>query len=157
VSRSPFRKRGDVSYLNACLALIQETEEKEGFSYDVAVTEIRERTGIDDLELRDIRGSMLAASKALRAQGVPGVKNIRGAGWQRETAKDLLEDAVHRERKARHQVKWMGDSAKAADPEQLEWSDRQRRDEQLRKSRAMAELTVRRASRLRPLPPAANE
>lgn len=157
MSRVPFAKRGETTYLAACLALIEETEEKEGFSYDVAVTELRERTGIDDLELPDIRGSMLTASKSLRSQGIPGVKNIRGVGWQRESAKDLVEDAVHRERKARHQVRWMGDSAKAANPEQLEWADRERRDELQRKSRALAELTSRRQRKFRPLPSALNE
>lgn len=151
----PFRRRGEVSYLDACRSLIEETPEKEGFSYDVAVTEVRARTGVPDLEIDAVRQAMLTASKTLRAQGVPGVKNIRGVGWQRETARDLVEDAVRRERRAQRQVRWMGDSAGAANPEQLEWAERERRDELTRKSRALAELTARRSQRLRPLPPAA--
>jgi hypothetical protein len=58
---------------------------------------------------------------------------------------------VSRERKAQRQARWMGESAGAADPEQLEWSDRERRTEITRKARAVEELNGRRARRLRPL------
>lgn len=154
---APFEPRGRISLVDACAELIQETAPKDGFSYDVALTEVWARTGLDDLSLDQIRGPMLAASKRLQRSGIPGVRNLRSTGWQRRTSVDLVGEVRQRERKIQRQARWGLDAGGSANPEELDWPDRHTLTETQRKLRAVEEMNSRRARRLRPLPPAAGE
>lgn len=157
MSAPPFEPKGAVSIREACIDLIRRIKPKDGITYDQAVTDLRELTEIDDLTKAHIMGPMNAASKELRRLGEPGLHNRRRIGWQREAPDDMVTSGERHERKARRQVRWAVQAVEKVNVEALGWEARGRRDGVLQRNRRVTELEQRRASRLRPLPPAASE
>jgi hypothetical protein len=144
-----------MSIVDACGELIQETPAKGPISYDVAVREIRERTGLADLERDDLMAPMIEATDRLHREGVPGVKNIARSGWQRmDAGTDMYEYVVRRQAKARRQVERGVTAIEATDRSLLGWDERNRLDTISNSLRRVAELVQRRQRRRRPLPPA---
>lgn len=150
---SPFDPRGAMSIRAACTEVIRRVEPKDGITYDQALTDIRELTGIDDLERVDIMGPMNAASKALRELGEPGMANRRLVGWERETPDGMVRSGERHEKKARRQVRWAVGAVEHIDVSALSWESRARRDGVLERNRRVSELESRRSKRRRPLPP----
>ena len=150
MSEGPFDPRGDMSIVDACEDLIRATPAKEGISYDVAVVEIRKRTGLDDLEREDLMGAMIDATERLHREGIPGVKNIAKSGWQRmDAGRDMFEYIERRADKARRQVRRGITAIGATDREQLGWEERNRLDAISDALRRTAEIVQRRQARRR--------
>lgn len=151
-----FEPHGRVSLKAACEQIIRGLEPKDGISYDVAVVEVEALTG-EPVDRAELMGPMLQASEALLADGVAGVVNVAGSGWQRMSPTDMINHAGRRDRKARRQITWRANAAGAAPPDELSWQDRQRRDKFMAASVDIAGLEARRARRQRPLPPASGQ
>ena len=151
-----FEPKGVVSVVEACAGLIQETPELEGFAYGLALTEVRTRTGRDDLPLRQVIQGMRDATERLHRVGVPGVENI-GKGWQRLDPKGMVRFIATRDRRGRRQFRRAVIAAAATDKGRLDFQDRHALDFHERTARSVTELEQRRARRQRPLPPAAGE
>jgi hypothetical protein len=139
-----------MSLKEACMDIIAELKPDDGIAYLQAVAEVENRTGLTSLGLRGVQSAMREASEQLIANGVSGVRNARRYGWVRMTDSTVLRHAGERVIRGRRQMVRGGRAAKVADPENLSWEDRQRRDEILRKSTAMTELMARRSSKKRP-------
>jgi hypothetical protein len=156
MSAPTFEPIGAVSVVAACMALIQETPELEGFSYDVALTEVRARTGRADVPRRQVITGIREATERLHREGVPGVENI-GKAWQRLDPKGMVRFIATRDRRGRRQFRRAVVAAAATDKSRLGFEDRHTLDHHERTARAVGSLEQRRANRLRPLPPAASE
>lgn len=135
----------------ACLAVIRRIQPKDGITYAQAITDICELTEIDDLTKADIMGPMNAASKELRRDSEPGLRNRRGQGWERETPEQMVAAGEHHERKGKRQVKWAVEAVSGADIEALGWDARARAQGVLERHRRETELAQRKAQRKRPL------
>jgi len=146
-----FEAHGSMSIREACTQLIRRIKPKDGVTYDQAVQDIRELTGIEDLVKDDIMAAMTQASKDLRALGEPGFSNRRLVGWERETPDEMVRAGERHERKARRQVRWAVGAVQAIDTEKLGWESRHRRDGLLSRNQRVAELEGRRASKRRPM------
>lgn len=132
--------------------LIRRIPPKDGVSYTQAVDDLRDLTGLDDLDKHHIMEPMNAASKKLRSLGEPGMKNRRLVGWERETVVGMVDAGERHEKKARRQVRWAVQAVSGVDVSQLGWEDRHRRDGVLSRNQRVSELEQRRAQRKRPLP-----
>jgi hypothetical protein len=150
---NPFEPKGVIPVVEACAALIRETPELDGFSYDVALTEVRARTERDDVPLSSVRAGLREATEALHAAGVPGVRNV-GRGWQRMDPRGMVAWIAERDRRGRRQFRRAVKAVAAVDKGRLEFIDRHALDHHERVALAVSGIEQRRARRLRPLPPA---
>jgi hypothetical protein len=148
----PFEKKGRVTVREACETITRRLAPDEGIGYAEALEDVRALTERDDVELRIVQQTMNDLTDALHAAGEPGMRTVRHYGWVRETARDMLLYADEREQRGRRQVLRMGVTAKAIDPEQLDGSDRLRRDVKMRTAAQLEQLMGQRARRLRPPP-----
>jgi hypothetical protein len=156
VSREPFVPLGKMSIVDACIELIQETPEKDGFPYDVAVTEVRERTGVDDIRRATVMSAMRTATDRLHVEGLPGVENV-GGGWQRMDPAGMVRYIATRSRRGQRQFRRAVTAVAATDKGRLEFKDRHQLDHHERTARMVADMNTHRAKRRRPLPPAVSE
>lgn len=147
----PFEPLGTVSVVEACMALVRETPELEGFAYGLALTEIRARTGRDDVTMRDVINGMRAATERLHVAGVPGVVNI-GKAWQRLDPTGMVRFIATRDRRGRRQFARAVVAAGATDTARLDFPDRHALDQRLTAARMLNDMERGRARRLRPLP-----
>lgn len=147
----PFEARGSMSVREACTKLIRRIEPKDGVTYEQAVEDVRELTGIEDLVKDDIMGPMAQASKDLRVLGEPGFANRKLVGWERETEDSMVRAGERHEKKARRQVRWAVGAVQAIDTAKLGWEARHRRDGLLSRNQRVAELEGRRAAKKRPM------
>lgn len=150
---SAFEPKGIVSVVEACVSLIQETPELEGFAYGLALTEVRARTGRDDVPMPTVIAGVREATERLHRVGVPGVENV-GKGWQRLDPAGMVRFIATRDRRGRRQFRRAVIAAAATDKGRLGFQDRHALDFHERAARSVADLEQRRAQRLRPLPPA---
>lgn len=151
-SEKDFEPLGTMSVRAACEELIRETAERDGFDYAVALTEVRARTGRDDVTQESVKSGMWQATERLHREGVPGVVNI-GKGWQRLDPSGMVSYAAQRDRRGRRQFRRAVTAVKATDRERLEFQDRHALDHLERTAKAVSGLEQRRQRRLRPLPP----
>jgi hypothetical protein len=155
VTRAPFEPLGRMSIADACIELIRETPEKDGFPYDVAVTEIRERTGIEDVRRGTVMSAIRIATDRLHVEGIPGVENV-GGGWQRMDPAGMVRYIATRSRRGQRQFRRAVTAVGATDKARLEFKDRHQLDHHERTARMVADMNTHRAKRQRPLPPAAS-
>jgi hypothetical protein len=150
VSVPTFEPQGTVSVVTACMDLIKETPELEGFSYDLALTEIRARTGRSDVVMQRVIGGMRVATERLHRDGIPGVENI-GKAWQRLDPRGMVRYIAARDRRGRRQFGRAATAVAATDKARLSFDERHTLDHHERTAQAVTALERRRARRLRPV------
>lgn len=148
----PFEPRGDISLREACTTIIVGLSGDEGIAYAAALAEIEDAVGYP-VDLRLAQSAMRLASEALIRSGELGVRTVASYGWVRMDARRALGHADERVRRARRQAVRAVSSAKVADPEALDWAERQRRDRIIGTQGEIAALMARRAERAKVVPP----
>jgi hypothetical protein len=154
VTAPTFEPKGAMTVRAACIEVIRRIAPKGGISYSQALDDVRDLTGLDDLDRLDIMGPMNQASKHLRTLGEPGVTNRARIGWERETEDGMVRAGERHERKAQRQVRWAVSAVAHIEVDKLSWEARSRREGVIDRNRRISELETRRAARKRPLPPA---
>lgn len=145
----PFEPRGPISLRELCTELIRALKPDEGIAYHEAMAQTLDRLDYEP-ERSILLGAMRLASEALMRAGEPGVRNVARYGWVRMTSAAAVEHAGERIRRARRQGRRAVTAAEVADPQELDWEQRQRRDHLIASGRRVAELEGRRAARSRP-------
>jgi len=149
VNAQPFQPTGSVSVVEVCMKLIVETAEKDGIDYAVALTEVRGRTGRDDVTMRTVINSMRVATERLHRIGTPGMVNI-GKAWQRLDPPGMVGYIAARDRRGRRQFRRAMTAVAATDRDRLAFADRHALDHHERTARTVSELERRRTTRQRP-------
>lgn len=141
----------------ACIELIRRIDPKDSISYEQAVVDLRELTGVADITRVQIMEPMNQASKDLRELGEPGLRNRTRFGWIRETVDEMVLAGEKHERKANRQMRWSIGAVLNINIELLSPTSRARRDGLLYRDWRSSELERRRALRRRPLPSGEDE
>ena len=152
-ARRSFARLGVIAAVDACMTIIQRIEPRDGITLDQVADDVEELCRYRHGD-RYVQQAMLEASDRLIADGVAGVEPRPGFGWVRMDDAALMRSARQHANKAAVQLGKTGRAATAANPEALDWEDRQRRDRLIHADQRGREIRAANArNRLRSAPP----
>lgn len=149
--RPAFATLGRISAQAACEQIIRSIVAKDGITIEQAVDDVAELCGYRHSR-STVAAAMLGASDGLLKAGELGVVSRPGVGWVRMDDTAAIEYADEHAVRARRQVVKSASAATAADPEALDWDQRQKRDGHMLRGSRLDQLGLTRSRRLRPLP-----